>query len=441
MAETKVIISREAPGSTTTDGTIPKAATAGAPPSPLLKKTTLGRSKRNLTPLYITLGILFCGFLVWLLFFRGPKEAPLTIRYAAADYGDITQSVTATGALQATTTVQVGSQVSGLVKKIFADYNTKVHRGQLLALLDTAPYVEAVTQARATLTKARSDLALAKANEARSRILLAQQLIAQQDFDATENALRDAEATLGVDSAQYEQSMVNLGYTQIRSPVDGVVQARNVDSGQTVAAGLNVTVLYVIAEDLTQMQVAANVDEADIGEVKVGQDVNFTVDAYPGEKFSGTVWQVRINPVTTQNVVTYTVIINTSNPEGKLFPGMTATVNIISDTRQNVLRVPVAAARFVPPPEFFTETKLPDTATKFRRQHTASTTDTKDTTRHHGGAGIAGASGFATIYVKSNSKTGPQVTPVHIVEGLTDANNTEVLRATPPLKPGDSVVV
>ncbi len=430
---------------------VSSSQTPPAPPKEALKKVTLGRKKRKLGPVFWVIGLVALGFGFWYFFIRTPPPPPLIIRYAAIDTGSVTRSVTATGTLQATTTVSVGSQVSGLVKKIYVDFNAKVKAGQLLAALDTAPYVASLTQAAATVIKARSDLLLAVQNEARERELLAQHLVAQSDYDASINALKDAKATLDVDSAQYQQAKVNLGYCFIRSPVDGVVQARDVDSGQTVAAGLNVTVCYVIAQDLTKMQVAADVDEADIGQVADSQEVVFTVESYPGEKFKGKVWQVQINPTVTTNVVTYNVIIRTDNPQGKLLPGMTATVNIINASRSNVLRVPVSATRFVPPADLIAQ--LPqavrDSARAHRGQHSGAG---GDTTHHHrnmsDNAGTMSelprdsvTPSFATIYVKTNSPNGPEIKPVHVVTGLQDANYAEVLRSNPQLIAGDSVIV
>ncbi len=432
MAETNVM-AREA--TTATDG-------QGIPPPKVVMQTTrLGQKKRKINPAIIVAAIALLAIAFWYLFLRAPAKAPLVVRYSAVDIGEISKGVTATGTLQAVTTVQVGSQIAGTVKELYADFNTRVRKGQVLAQLDPATYEAQVTSATANLAKAQADLDAAQKDEARQRQLLARQLIAQADYDVSKNKLQDAQATVKQMAAALDQSKVNLGYTTIKSPVDGVVQARNVDKGQTVAAGLNVTTMFVIAEDLTKMQVSANVDEADIGQVQPGQDVKFTVDAYPGEQFTGTVTQVRINPITQQNVVTYAVIINTDNPDEKLLPGMTATVTIINASRENVLRVPIAATRFIPPPEFFTEMHLTDTAGA--RQHRQRTPG--DTTHHRMGAMGSGAGGgqpqFATVYVKSKSKSGPQVQRVRIVEGLTDANNAEVLRSTPPLQPGDSVVV
>ncbi len=425
-----------------TDGTIAKPPIV--PPSMVMKKITLGQKKRKVSPGIIVLAVILLGVAFWFLFLRKPAAAPVVVRYSAVDMGDISRSVTATGTLQATTTVQVGSQISGLVKKIYADFNTKVRAGQLLALLDTTPYSAALAQSEATVTKARADVQLARANEAREATLLAAQLVSQSDYDVTRNALQDALATYSQDSAQHETAKVNLSYTHIRSPVDGVVQARDVDSGQTVAAGLNVTTLYVIAEDLTKMQVAAAVDEADIGSVAVGQSVSFTVEAFPGETFHGTVWQVRINPVTTQNVVTYTVIINTPNPDQRLLPGMTATVNIINASRTNVMRIPVAATRFVPPPNFLASMGVTGADT-VRQRHPRAPGDTS----HHGMT-VPGLSGppsaenkptYSTVFIKTNAPKGAQLQSVHVVGGLSDGNYTEVLKSTPPLKEGDSVVV
>jgi HlyD family secretion protein len=422
---------------------------ASTPPKEALKKVTLGKKKRKVSPAIIVVALVALGFGFWYFFLRTPATPPLIIRYAAVDTGNITRSVTATGTLQATTTVSVGSQVSGLVKKIYVDFNSKVKAGQLLAVLDTAPYVASVTQAVATVSKAKSDLMLAVANEARERELLAQHLVSQSDYDASINALKDARATLSVDSAQYAQARVNLGYCYIHSPVAGVVQARDVDSGQTVAAGLNVTVLYVIAQDLTKMQVAAAVDEADIGQVAVDEPVKFTVEAYPGQEFDGVVWQVRINPVTTSNVVTYTVIINTPNPDGKLLPGMTATVNIINASRTNVMRVPVSAIRFTPPDQLLAQ--LPPTVRDSVRTHRGMHHAPGDSS-HHGGVGGGTSSGTgtgpgevepssATVYVQTKTKDGTGIQPVHVVTGLADANYAEILHSNPPLHVGDSVIV
>jgi HlyD family secretion protein len=443
MAESKVVTSRQAT-EVRTDGTTaapPSAAiqrgAAAAPPKEILKKVT-HLKKRRLNPIVLVAGLLLLGAAVWYFFLRTPAKAALVVRYAAVDAGDISRGVTATGTLQATTTVQVGSQVSGMITNLYADFNTKVQKGQLLATLDPATFEAAVTQAKANVSKAQADLTNAKKDEGRQRDLLARQLIAQADYDLSKNKLDDATAIVEQTSAQLKQVEANLNYTIIRSPISGVVVSRNVDKGQTVAAGFNAPVLFVIAQDLTSMQVAAAVDEADIGSVATSQQVKFTVDAYPGEPFTGTVSQVRINSVTLQNVVTYTVIILTPNPDGRLLPGMTATVTIVNASRTGVLRVPVNATRFVPPPELLAQSGIKDTSAAHEKKQRAP-----GDTSHHGGMRGGGADRpqISTVYVKSNAKQGPSIQPVKIVTGLTDGNYTEILNSTPPLHLGDSIVV
>ena len=435
MPETTVTTTRE-----TTSTQAPNGAAPLPPPKEVFKKTTLGKKKRKLAPVFFTLGAAVLGFGVWYFMLRTPAKPPIVVRYAAVDMGDLSRGVTATGTLQATTTVQVGSQVSGMVVELYADFNTKVKKGQLLAKIDSTTYEQAILQAQANLAKAKADLLKATQDEARQKELLARQLIAQSDYDASKNVLSDATASLSQSQASLKQAEANLGYTIIRSPISGVVVARNVDKGQTVAAGLSVTTLFVIAEDLTSMQVAANVDEADIGSVKEGQDVKFTVDAYPGDQFTGTVHQVRLNSVTTSNVVTYTVIINTSNPDLRLFPGMTATVMIVNASRTGVLRVPVSATRFTPSPELLAASGIKDTASKVRKPRAPGDT------AHHGGGGAGHAPGadrptFATVYRKTTTPDGPSMEPIKVMGGLSDGNYTEILKSTPELHAGDSVIV
>ena len=449
MAEVNIVTTPKIAGESAplirerTDGKTPVAVPA--PPHEVIQQS-VRKKKKGMNPVYLVIGLLIAAATVWYLFLRAPAKAPLVVRYAAVDVGDVSQGVTATGTLQPITTVQVGSQVSGMITDLYADFNTKVKKGQLLAKLDSSTFEAAVTQARAYLAKAQADLTNAVKIEGRNRQLLASQLIAQSDYDLSKTQLEDAKATVDQTAASLKQAESNLGYTVIRSPISGVVVARDVDRGQTVAAGFNAPVLFVIAEDLTKMQVAANVDEADIGQVESGQMVKFTVDAYPGEPFEGTVHQVRINSVTTQNVVTYTVMINTPNPDERLLPGMTATVNIINASRTGVLRVPVAATRLMPPASLLTQNGITDTSAAHVRKQRAP-----GDTSHNGSMGgvSRGANGqqgtnrpqMATIYVKSNAPQGPALQRVRVVEGLSDPNYTEILSSTPPLHPGDSVVV
>lgn len=276
--------------------------------------------------------------------------------------GDIVEAVTATGTVNAVTTVLVGTQVSGTVKKIHADFNSPVKNGQLIAEIDPATFEAQLDQARANVQNARANhekaeatLADSKRTVARNRELFAKGYIAKSDLDAAEtnvetNAAQasSAKALIAQSVAAMKISETNLRYTKIISPVDGTVISRNVDVGQTVAASFQTPTLFTIAQDLTKMQIDANVDESDIGRIKLGQAVDFSVDAYPDITFKGTVAQVRSAPITVQNVVTYDVVVKVDNPELKLKPGMTANVTLIIAVKKDVLKVPNAALRFRP---------------------------------------------------------------------------------------------
>jgi HlyD family secretion protein len=278
--------------------------------------------------------------------------------------GRIVAKVTATGTLSAIVTVQVGSQVSGRIQALYADYNSRVKKGQLIAKIDPQLFQAAQAQARANLVAAEGNLARARAQaldaerqHARAKALAAQKLVAQADLDAAQAAheaaaagVKAAQGTLEQARATLHQAQVNLEYTNILSPTDGVVISRNVDVGQTVAASLQAPTLFVIAEDLAKMQVDTSVAEADVGRLRDGMDASFTVDAYPSEVFHGRVRQIRNAPQTVQNVVTYDAVIDVANEELKLRPGMTANVTFVYAERDDVLRVPNAALRFRPPP-------------------------------------------------------------------------------------------
>jgi HlyD family secretion protein len=282
---------------------------------------------------------------------------------APVDRGPIVATVTATGTLSPVASVQVGTYVSGPIMAIHADFNTPVHRGQLLAKIDPRPFqvkVDAaradLANARAKLEKDRADADLKAANLRRVRDLRAGGIVSQSELDVAVSDDRQARAqvalsgaAIGSAEARLHEAEVNLAYTDIVSPVDGVVVSRNVDRGQTVAATFQTPTLFLVAEDLTKMQVSASVSESDIGGVAPGQEARFTVDAYPGTLFAGRVSQVRNAPVTLQNVVTYDVIVSVDNPELRLKPGMTANVTVVVAKRDDALRVPTAALRFRPP--------------------------------------------------------------------------------------------
>lgn len=259
----------------------------------------------------------------------------------------IENTVTATGTIQPLEIVEVGTQVSGKIEKIYVDYNTEVSKGQLLAELDKLTLVERLSQANANLTSARSQLNYAQQTYDRTKSLYEAKAATQAAFEEASNVLVQAQSNLVTAQANYDQAKVDLGYTEIRSPIDGVVLDRAVEVGQTVAASFSTPTLFTIANDLSKMKVEAAVDEADIGQVKPKQRVRFTVDAYPDEMFNGVVSQIRLQPITTNNVVTYTVVIDAPNPDLKLFPGMTASVAVIIE-EQSGLAVPAEAFNFTP---------------------------------------------------------------------------------------------
>ncbi|HAH23055.1 MAG TPA: efflux RND transporter periplasmic adaptor subunit, partial [Prolixibacteraceae bacterium] len=266
--------------------------------------------------------LLAIGFLVYTSF-RDTKE---TVSYETAkiERGTISNTITATGTLEAIKTVQVGTQVSGVIEKIFVDFNSQVKKGQLLAQLDETPLLAQLQQSKASVDQAEAQVKYQKATYDRYKVLAEKKLIAQSDFDLAEFNYNNALGQLSNAKSVYDKNKINLSYARIYSPIDGIILQRAVDEGQTVAASFSTPTLFTIANDLTQMRVEAKVDEADIGQVRNGQRVEFTVDAFPLRKFSGEVTEIRLQPVSTANVITYTVIINAPNPEKVLMPGMTA---------------------------------------------------------------------------------------------------------------------
>jgi HlyD family secretion protein len=313
--------------------------------------------KKALIAGLLILVIAVAGFFL----FRGNGNEP-KFRTEKVTRGDIVMAVTSTGTVNPVTTVLVGTQVSGTIKEIHVDFNSPVRKGQLIARIDPALFEAQVNQARANvlsskanLDKAEATLVDAKRTMDRNKELFSKNLIARSELDTAETNYETARASVSAAKAQVAQTEAalsvaetNLYYTKIVSPVDGIVVSRNVDVGQTVAASFQTPTLFSIAQDLTKMQIDANVDESDIGNIKVGQDVEFIVDAYPDVTFTGRVWQVRNAPVTVQNVVTYDVVIKVDNPELKLKPGMTANVSIIVSIKKDVLKIPNAALRFRP---------------------------------------------------------------------------------------------
>jgi HlyD family secretion protein len=391
--------------------------------------------------------------------------------------GDVTMTVSATGTVSAVTTVQVGSQVSGIIAKLYADFNSQVKKGQLLAELDPTPFLQAMEQRRADVTKSQIDVANQQVNYGRQKRLAAAGLIAQADLDAAKAAYDASRAQLAISQASYKQAETNLGYAKIYSPIDGQVVARQYDIGQTVAASFQAPTLFTIAQDLTKMQVQADVDQSDIGRIKVGEPSRFRVDAYPDQDFRGHISQVRLNATVNQNVITYPVIIEVPNPEGQLRPSMTADVTIDVDTVEDVLRVPNAALRFKPPVKEGEEAAQGSGQGGSGRSGggTGGTGSRRGAgngagngANGSGGSGrpsfegaVAGsgqgglASGLGegrgsrrqpgqTVYVLNpdpEAKAKDQLQPVRIRTGISDGRNTQVVQVlSGTLNPGDKVV-
>ncbi len=366
------------------------------------------------------------------------------------DRGDITMTVTATGTLSAVTTVQVGSQVSGVIARLYADFNSRVKKGQLLAELDPTPFQQQVEQRQADVSKSKIDAANYKISFDRQSRLLQAGLASQADYDAAKAQYEGAVALVQQSVASLKQAQTNLTYTKIISPIDGIVVDRQYDVGQTVAASFQAPTLFSIAQDLTKMQVQADVDQSDIGSVKVGQVARFTVDSYPDQEFRGQIAQIRLNATVSQNVVTYPVIIIVSNPDEKLRPKMTANVTIEVAKVENVLRVANAALRFKP------QTGVagaggrqggqraqgggqrganPERAVAQMGQRGAGVTGAAAPWMRGGGGSNKQRGGQNVYILDANNK----VKPVWIRTGITDGHYTEVVGGD--LKPSDNVIV
>jgi len=368
-------------------------------------------------------------------------------RVERIDRGDVTMTVTATGTLSAVTTVQVGSQVSGVIARLYADFNSRVKKNQLLAELDPTPFQAQVDQRKADLTKAQVEEANAKITFERQGRLVKSGLAAQADYDSAKAQYESARAQVQQATAALSQALTNLKYTKIVSPIDGVVVDRQYDVGQTVAASFQAPTLFSIAQDLTKMQVQADVDQSDIGRVRVGQVARFTVDAYPDEEFRGSIAQIRLNATVSQNVVTYPVIIAVPNPDEKLRPKMTANVTIDVALVRAVLRIPNAALRFKP--DTSQTAGAAPTATAAGGQRAASGPGAGGEGRMAGfgrGRGMNGAAGvFAggppppkrqTIYLLDPNK---KLKPMQIRTGISDGHYTQVVDGD--VHAGDSIVV
>ncbi|MEW5806115.1 MAG: efflux RND transporter periplasmic adaptor subunit [Acidobacteriota bacterium] len=382
-------------------------------------------NKRLISIIVILVVIVTAG--TWYFFLR---ERNSTDRYKTAkvEKGDIEERVAATGRIEALVTVSVGSQVSGTIKELLADYNSIVKKGQVVAFLEPSIFMAQKKQAEANLASAtsnleKSEVALeeAKRNLKRGEDLYIEKLISDSEIDALRSAYESAVAQLSVSRSQVKQAEaslslaeVNLGHTVITSPIDGIVISRNVDAGQTVAASLQAPTLFTIANDLTKMQVHSDISESDVGKIKEGQDVSFRVDAFPKEQFHGKVSQVRNAGVIVQNVVTYDAVINVDNKDLKLKPGMTAYVSILVDRRENVLKIPNLSLRFKP-------SNMPE--------------DGKLKFNSKGASGHPSISDMPVIWILKDGKP----IPIGVKTAITDGKFSEVMEGD--LSEGDDVIL
>ncbi len=407
--------------------------------------------------------IVVAAVAVWMIIGQ-KKNGIVEYRTAKVEKGDIQVTVRASGTLQAVTTVLVGTQVSGIIKKIYVDFNSVVKEGQVIAVLDTILLAQAVEDAKASLRKSDIQVNQSKRDFDRTKVLFEQKVMAQADYDLALTTYETAVANAISSQSALSRAKINLRYATIVAPISGVVVSRAVDVGQTVASSFSTPTMFTIANDLTKMQVQANIDEGDIGKIQVDQAVKFTVDAHPDLTFDGTVRQVRLQPVVTQNVVNYTVIVDVPNPDLKLLPGMTANITVMVQEEKGVLKIPSTALRFSPPQEYLDalEKNLPDSIRKKRAmwgggggRHDGSGGGAGNGTGGGSGRGMAdrqqgtagggmmpgGASGgsgsmqgmaggenrqrrgnFGMIWIK----VGDSIKPRRVRTGITDGLNTEI---------------
>ena len=357
--------------------------------------------KKRLT--IITTAIAIVIALLLIIFIKPKKSVDTEYQTAVITKGQIENTVTATGTVEPIIQVEVGTQVSGIIDHIYVDFNSRVKKGEVLAELDKTNLEAELRSSEATLESAKTEFEYQKKNYERSKVLYDKKLISDTEYESSKYNYDKAESAFTKANSDIKKVRQNLAYATIYSPIDGVVLDRAVDEGQTVAASFNTPTLFIIANDLTRMQVIANVDEADIGEVEEGQKVTFTVDAFPDDIFNGNVTQVRLQPTTTSNVVTYEVVVDAYNPDYKLKPGLTANITIITMEKEDILMVPVKALRFSPESEQNKETMVSDNSTK-------------------------------RIWIKKSDGT---ILPVDVVTGVSDGIHIEV---TGDIKAGDLVV-
>jgi len=382
--------------------------------------TGIMRQKKSVIAVGLVLILSVIGVLVHRLAFA--KETT-TYRFATIERGNLQSTVSATGTLNAVTTVSVGTQVSGQVSELLVDFNDHVKKGQLLARIDPTLAMQAVTDAQANLEKAQAQALQASRDYDRNRELTNDGLVARSAFEVSQSGATVANASVKSARVALDRAKQNLSYTSIYAPIDGVVVERNVQQGQTVAASLSAPQLFLIANDLSQMQILAQVGESDIAQIKEGQPVSFTVQALTGQTFKGTVKQVRLQSTTTDNVVNYTVVVSVPNTDGKLLPGMTARVQFLTKQSDNVLKVSNSALRYKP-----TDAELAALKASRQAATTTSTTSTTSTARPDrkawsGTRGAGSSSNFGTLYYLDANGT---LAVARVKTGINDGSTTEI---------------
>jgi HlyD family secretion protein len=418
--------------------------------------------KKSTKILLITVSAVVVCTAAWLLFFKKEAKSTVQVKTEAVQYGDILTTVTATGTIEPVKTVDVGTQVSGIINKIYVDYSSRVHKGQILAELDRSTLQASLVSSQATYESAKNELTYQTSNYQRSKQLYESQSVSKTDFETAEYQYKNAQYSFNNAKSGLEKAQTNLGYATITSPIDGIILSRAVDEGQTVAASFSTPTMFSIAQDLKKMRVIADIDEADIGNVKIGQNVKFTVDAFPDDEFSGKVTMIRLEAQVSSNVVTYEVVIDAPNPDEKLLPGLTASVSIYTQEKHDVLVIPSKAQRVQLTAEMLAQingetvesSKADQSAgTESAQQPAAagSSNNSEKTTDTSGKTAAAfaptepkistfgpntpeGEPNQRTIWVK---KTNGKIEQRIIVIGVTDGVSTEVLSG---LEKGEEVV-
>ena len=358
-----------------------------------------------------------------------PKDEKKNFKFVKVERGSIESIVSSTGVLNPVVTVQVGSQVSGTLSRVLTDFNKKVNKGDLVALIDTTFLAASVRDAQSSLDKASAQYEQSRTDLARAKILIEKNLGAKTDLETAQYNTIVARANFNSAQASLDRAKINLKYASITAPISGTVIARNVDVGQTVAASFSSPTLFLIANDLSKMQILANVDESDIGQIKEGQKVTFTVQTYPDKSFQGLVQQIRLQPTIVQNVVNYSVVVNVDNPDGLLLPGMTATIQFQISHADNVLKLANAALRFRATPEIIAEVRL-NMENKFKNIKDTSGKSITDSFKRGGGQMMSGGvmrqpkrNSSTLYYIDTDGKLYTQ----RVRTGLTDGQFTEII--------------